>query len=98
MLITITDLHCINGAVLRRWHCAKYALCHNNTMILSMSQEGACQALNMHNTPGGPTNPPTPVAREPTLDELRQWFHWQAEHGRTNQRFVEGGLPWPADD
>lgn len=95
MLITITDLRRIDGETLTLLHKGKFALCRNNTMILSMSLEGACQALNMHNAPGGPAGP---VAREPTLDELKAWFAWQTKHGRTNQRFVEAGLPYPADD
>ena len=92
MLITITDLAGVTGRELNQWRTAKFALCIANKMIVSLSQEGACQALN---TPGGPAGP---TVREPTLDELRAWFHWQAEHGRTNQRFIEAGLPYPADD
>ena len=92
MLITITDLSCIRGKDLLQWRKARFALCIANKMIVSLSQEGACQALN---TPDGPAGP---VAREPTLDELRAWFAWQQKHGRTNQRFIEAGLPYPADD
>ena len=86
MLVTITDLKGLDGTTLRQWRQAKFALCHNNKIIVCMSKDSACQALK------------TPAVREPTLDELRAWFKWQEEHGRTNQRFVEGGLPWPADD
>lgn len=88
MLITITDLSGVTGKDLKQWKKASHALCVDNKMILSMSQTGAKSALEL----------PGSVAREPTLDELRAWFQWQAQHGRTNQRFVEGGLPWPADD
>lgn len=83
MLITITDLSGVSGKELLQWRKARFALCLNNKMIVSLSQEGACQALN---TPGGPAGP---VAREPTLDELKAWFDWQTEHGRTNQRQQE---------
>ena len=88
MLITITNLSGITGQELRQWRNASHALCLKDRMILSMSQAGACQALN---TPGAP-------AREPTLDELKQWFAGRQKHGRSNQRFVEGGLPYLADD
>lgn len=95
MLITITDLTRADGKLLRQWPKSGFALRLGDRMIVSMSSDGACQALSMHNTPGGPAHP---VAREPTLDELRAWFKWQEKHGRTNQRFVEAGLPYPADD
>lgn len=93
MLVTITDLEAVSGKELMAWRKASHALSlDHERMILCMSPQGAQAAFDL------PVGPNGPVAREPTLPELRAWFDWQSECGRTNQRFVEGGLPWPADD
>lgn len=95
MLITITDASHVDGQMLARWGRAGHALCLDKKVILSVTDKGYHAAVSTRGGPGGRSKP---VAREPTLDELKAWFKWQKQHGRTNQRFVEGGLPWPADD
>lgn len=65
MLVTITDLRNVDGQTLRELGKTRYALCFKDTMIVSMSQEGARQALNARrtsaaNTTGGPAPPAFP--------------------------------------